>query len=65
MPQVCRNREEDPMPFDGEDRLAARFLCEVAFIDFSDARDPDTSRQLEAAFARDGGQAVGRPARFR
>jgi hypothetical protein len=53
------------MPFDGEDRLAARFLCEVAFIDFSDARDPDTSRQLEAAFARDGGQAVGRPARFR
>jgi protein-L-isoaspartate(D-aspartate) O-methyltransferase len=37
---------------------AARFLCQVGFIDFSGVRDPDTGRRLEAALARDGGEAV-------
>jgi protein-L-isoaspartate(D-aspartate) O-methyltransferase len=41
-----------------EEIFAARFLCEVGFIDFRGARDPGTSRQLGAALARDWGQAV-------
>ena len=41
-----------------EERFAARFLCQVGFIDFSGARDPDTSRRLASALARDWGQAV-------
>lgn len=43
---------------DGTDGFAARFLCEVGFIDFSGARDTDTARRFAAAFARDGGKAV-------
>jgi protein-L-isoaspartate(D-aspartate) O-methyltransferase len=43
---------------DGEEGFAARFLCQVGFIDFSGARDPDIGRRLAAAFARDWGQAV-------
>jgi protein-L-isoaspartate(D-aspartate) O-methyltransferase len=38
--------------------FAARYLCHVGFIDFSGARDPAISRRLEAALARDRGQAV-------
>jgi protein-L-isoaspartate(D-aspartate) O-methyltransferase len=41
-----------------EASLAARFLCQVGFIDFSGARDPIISRRLAAAFARDSGEAV-------
>jgi protein-L-isoaspartate(D-aspartate) O-methyltransferase len=40
------------------DGFAARFLCQVGFIDFSGARDPNISRRLEAALARDRGRAV-------
>jgi protein-L-isoaspartate(D-aspartate) O-methyltransferase len=43
---------------DVEESFAARFLCQVGFIDFSGARDPDTGRRLAAALARDLGQAV-------
>jgi protein-L-isoaspartate(D-aspartate) O-methyltransferase len=43
---------------EAEESFAARFLCPVGFIDFSGARDPDTSRRLAAALARDWGQAV-------
>jgi protein-L-isoaspartate(D-aspartate) O-methyltransferase len=38
--------------------FAARFLCGVRFIDFSGARDPEVSRQLEKALWRDHGEAV-------
>ena len=41
-----------------EDGYSARFLCQVGFIDFSGARDPDTGRRLAAALARDSGRAV-------
>jgi protein-L-isoaspartate(D-aspartate) O-methyltransferase len=41
-----------------EGGLSARFLCQVEFIDFSSARDPDISRQLAVALARDWGRAV-------
>jgi protein-L-isoaspartate(D-aspartate) O-methyltransferase len=41
-----------------EESLAAGFLCQVGFIDFSGARDPIISRRLAAAFARDSGEAV-------
>ena len=41
-----------------EESFAARFLCQVGFIDFSGARDPDTGRRLAAALARDWGKAV-------
>ena len=43
---------------EAEDGFAARFLCQVGFIDFSGARDPDNSRRLAAALARDWGRAV-------
>ena len=41
-----------------EDGFSARFLCQVGFIDFSGARDPDIDRRLAAALARDSGRAV-------
>jgi len=41
-----------------DDGFSARFLCQVGFIDFSGARDPDISRRLAAALARDWGRAV-------
>ena len=41
-----------------EESLAARFLCQVGFIDFSGARDPATSRRLAAALARDRGEEI-------
>lgn len=41
-----------------EESFAARFLCQVGFIDFSGACDPDIGRRLAAALARDWGQAV-------
>jgi protein-L-isoaspartate(D-aspartate) O-methyltransferase len=41
-----------------EESFAARFLCQVGFIDFSGARDPDTGRRLASALARDWGRAV-------
>jgi protein-L-isoaspartate(D-aspartate) O-methyltransferase len=41
-----------------EEGFAAHFLCQVGFIDFSGARDPDISRRLEAALARDRGRSV-------
>jgi hypothetical protein len=41
-----------------EDDFAARFLCQVGFIDFSGARDPEISRRLATAFARDWARAV-------
>jgi protein-L-isoaspartate(D-aspartate) O-methyltransferase len=41
-----------------EESFAARFVCQVGFIDFSGARDPATGRRLETALARDCGQAV-------
>jgi protein-L-isoaspartate(D-aspartate) O-methyltransferase len=41
-----------------EDDFSARFLCQVWFIDFIGARDPDVSRRLAAALARDWGRAV-------
>jgi protein-L-isoaspartate(D-aspartate) O-methyltransferase len=40
------------------DSFSARFLCQVGFIDFSGARDPDTGRRLAVALARDSGRAV-------
>jgi len=43
---------------EAEDGVAARFLCQVGFIDFSGARDPNISRRLAAALARDRGRAV-------
>jgi protein-L-isoaspartate(D-aspartate) O-methyltransferase len=43
---------------EAEDGFAARFLCQVGFIDFSGARDADTSRRLAAALVRDWGRAV-------
>jgi protein-L-isoaspartate(D-aspartate) O-methyltransferase len=43
---------------DGAEEYAARFLCQVGFIPFRGARDPDTARRFAAAFARDGGEAV-------
>ena len=43
---------------EAENGFAARFLCRVAFIDFSGARNLNTSRRLAAAFSRDGGGAV-------
>jgi len=41
-----------------EESFAARFLCGVAFIDFSGARDEDVSRRLARALRRDQGVAV-------
>jgi protein-L-isoaspartate(D-aspartate) O-methyltransferase len=43
---------------EAEDSFAARFLCQVGFIDFRGARDPDISRRLAAALAQDWGRAV-------
>jgi len=43
---------------EAEDGVAARFLCQVGFIDFSGARDPNIGRRLAAALARDRGRAV-------
>jgi protein-L-isoaspartate(D-aspartate) O-methyltransferase len=43
---------------EGKESLAARFLCQVGFIDFSGARDPIISRRLAAALAGDSGEAV-------
>jgi protein-L-isoaspartate(D-aspartate) O-methyltransferase len=43
---------------EAEDGFAARFLRHVRFMDFSGARNPNTSRRLAAAFGRDGGDAV-------
>ena len=43
---------------EAEDGFAARFLCQVGFIDFRGARDPDNSRRLAAALAQDWGRAV-------
>lgn len=40
------------------DGFAARFLCGVAFIDFSGARDPEVSDQLSKALQRDQGAPV-------
>ena len=43
---------------EAEDSFAARFLCQVGFIDFRGARDLDISRRLAAALAQDWGRAV-------
>ena len=43
---------------EAEDDLSARFLCQVGFVDFSGARDPDPGRRLATALARDSGRAV-------
>jgi protein-L-isoaspartate(D-aspartate) O-methyltransferase len=43
---------------EAEDGFGARFLRHVGFIDFSGARNPNTSRRLAAAFGRDWGRAV-------
>ena len=43
---------------EAEDGFAARFLCQVGFIDFRGARNPDISRRLAAALGRDWGRAV-------
>jgi len=41
-----------------EEIFAARFLCGVAFIDFTGARDPEMSSQLSKALRRDQGAPV-------
>ena len=41
-----------------EDSFAVRFLCGVAFIDFSGARDPEVSSRLSKALRRDHGAPV-------
>jgi protein-L-isoaspartate(D-aspartate) O-methyltransferase len=41
-----------------EENFAARFLCGVAFIDFSGARNPEVSIQLGKALRRDQGAPV-------
>jgi protein-L-isoaspartate(D-aspartate) O-methyltransferase len=41
-----------------KDGYAARFLCDVGFIDFRGARDPEASRRLAAALKRDRGMTV-------
>ena len=43
---------------DAEEGFASRFLCQVGFIDFSGARNPDISRRLTTALARDWGRSV-------
>lgn len=43
---------------EAEDSFAARFLCQVGFIDFRGARDPDISGRLAAALAQDRGRVV-------
>jgi protein-L-isoaspartate(D-aspartate) O-methyltransferase len=43
---------------EAEDGFAARFLRHVGFMDFSGARNPNTSRRLAAALGRDWGRAV-------
>jgi protein-L-isoaspartate(D-aspartate) O-methyltransferase len=40
------------------DGFAARFLCDVRFIDFKGMRDPEASARLAQAFKRDGGASV-------
>jgi hypothetical protein len=40
------------------DEFSARFLCGVAFYEFSGARDPEVSGRLEQAIARDRGAGV-------
>jgi protein-L-isoaspartate(D-aspartate) O-methyltransferase len=39
-------------------RFTARFLCAAGFYEFAGARDPEVSRRLEQAFARDRGVGV-------
>jgi protein-L-isoaspartate(D-aspartate) O-methyltransferase len=41
-----------------ENGFAARFLCDVRFIDFTGMRDPEASRRLAEAFRRDRGASV-------
>jgi protein-L-isoaspartate(D-aspartate) O-methyltransferase len=43
---------------EAEEGFSAHFLCQVGFIDFSGARDPDISRRLATALARDRGRSV-------
>ena len=43
---------------EAEDSFAACFLCQVGFIEFSGARDPDTGRRLATALAQDWGETV-------
>ena len=43
---------------EAEDSFAARFLCQVGFIDFRGARDPDINGRLAAALAQDRGRVV-------
>jgi hypothetical protein len=38
--------------------FAARFLCDVRFIDFKGMRDPEASAHLAQALKRDGGASV-------
>jgi protein-L-isoaspartate(D-aspartate) O-methyltransferase len=38
--------------------LAARFLCQVGFVDFAGAREPEVSRALAAALRRDRGAGL-------
>ena len=38
--------------------FAARFLCDVRFIDFKGMRDPEASARLAQALKRDGGASV-------
>ena len=41
-----------------QDGFAARFLCDVGFIDFKGMRDPEASRRLGEALKRDKGASV-------
>jgi protein-L-isoaspartate(D-aspartate) O-methyltransferase len=41
-----------------EEEFPARFLCRVAFYEFSGARDPGTNDRLAAAFGRDHGASL-------
>jgi protein-L-isoaspartate(D-aspartate) O-methyltransferase len=43
---------------EAQDGFAARFLIQVAFIDFRGARNPDTGRRLAAALGRNQGAPV-------
>ncbi|WP_158816757.1 protein-L-isoaspartate O-methyltransferase [Methylocapsa sp. S129] len=41
-----------------QNAFAAHFLCDVGFIDFQGARDPEASRRLAEALKRDRGESV-------